>query len=67
MSKLSALKKALKTTGKIAAAGAAGKVAYDILKDDSKPKPLLKNPYEKGTKDYVQWEMDTKKRRTGKP
>lgn len=66
MSKISALKKALKTTGKIAAGAAAGKLAYDGLKGDSKPATPRKNPHQPGTKEWNQWEIDMRKSRTGK-
>lgn len=67
MSKLSALKKAMKKAGKVAVGVGAAKIGYDILNEDSTPKPMATNPYEKGTREYVKWEIDAKKRRTGKP
>lgn len=64
MSKASALKKALKKAGKVAAGAGAAKLAYDgLTKEDAKPRT---NPHKMGTKEYVDWETSTRKSRTGK-
>jgi hypothetical protein len=73
MSKLNALKKAMKgaasskkvrrrVVGGVAAGGAA-KLAFDGMTREPKPEPKRKNPNEKGTRSYIEWEIREQKRR----
>ena len=73
MSKLNALKKAMKgaasskkvrrrVVGGGLAAGV-GKVAFDGMTREPKPEPKRKNPNEKGTRSYIEWEIREQKRR----
>lgn len=66
MSKASALKKALKKAGKVAAGVGAAKLAYDGLTGDSVKTPTRTNPHKPGTKEWNDWEIQTRKSRTGK-
>jgi hypothetical protein len=76
MSKLNALKKAMESSKKVynnkkvrrrvvggGLAAGAGKLAFDGLTREPKPEPKRKNPNEKGTRPYIEWEIREQKRR----